>query len=128
MSCFQSQNSFVKTYYPIFSLYAAVTSWKKSKNLIDGFALKLKNSFCTSFFSKNFTVRFFSTKIIGVNFRPLCYCNFWQKIRKVSCISFHKASHCGCLFWASSDPNTFPKNIFPKTLLCSISSLSAAIP
>lgn len=67
------------------SFHVAITfNVKNQKNQMYWFVIKLnKLNFESIFLSKNIRTGFFP----NINFKPLCYCNFKQKIRKALCFS-----------------------------------------
>ena len=79
-----SEKSSIK---PMLSLHTTVTSWKKSQKFHLSILLKLPHfGPSLGIFGPKTSKQGFSQKVICVNFKPLCYCNFKPKIEK-----FHKS-------------------------------------
>lgn len=66
-----------------------------------------------------FLCKSFPRKIIWVNFKPLCYCNFTEKIRKIQSIRFsHNLSNLILgSFWLPFGPKTWEQRFSQKITL-----------
>ena len=86
------------------------------------FVIQLKKIILISFLpKKNFF--FFPKEIISANFKPLCYCKFMQKIRKIPIINFFKFR----VNFGTILAQKLQNKIFPKTFMTSIVCLFANV-
>lgn len=109
------------------SLYTTVTLCKNSKKLWISIFHKTKKK--TRFrpilgpfmglFGPKTSKQDFSQKIIEINFKTLCCCNFMQKQKKSHASIFHKTwkPHFGPIS-GPFDPKTLKNKIFPKKIIC----------
>ena len=99
-------------FYPVFRLYAAVSSYKKPPRKIQCIdLLQLKKILPGPLFAQK--THDFSKKTIWFNFNP--FRNFMQKIRKAPCIDFSQNLKSLILgtFWPKNSIEKFlPKNYF----------------
>ena len=99
----------------ISSPYAALTSCKKLDALICNKTLKTHFG---HFSAQNPHYKNFLQKTIRANFKPLCCCNFIQKIKTVTCTDFSKKLRRFILgpFGAPFDLKTSKQNFPPKII------------